>query len=156
VAQSSERDAVEKESAPPRNNLHWESERLDEGRMLLVRISMDAESIREEVAARLADLGRRAPPKGFRAGKVAETVLRRVYGKKVLDAVRNDLMTRSFQTVIAECAKQGVEARPGSQFTPTNLVFSEEAGLKYEIIFTGLEPKSGQSAPRGDTVDLRK
>jgi len=117
---------------------------------------MNARSVREEVASRLADLGRRAPPKGFRSGKVSESVLRRLYGKKVLDSTRNDFMSWSFDAVIAECRKQGIEVKPGGEVTPSNIVFSETEGLKFEVLLAGLEPQQTEKVSRGDVVDLRK
>jgi len=140
----------------PQNVVHWTTERLDEGRMLLVRISMDAATVRREVAARLADLGRRAPPKGFRSGRVSESVLRKLHGKKVLHATRNDLMGASFDAVIEQCRKQGIEVKGGGQITPSNIVFSETEGLKYEVLLAGLEPQQTEKASRSDVVDLRK
>jgi len=135
--------------------LSWRSERLDGGRMLLLKISLSASVVRDEILARLRELGAKSPPKGFRAGRVAESVLRRVHGKKVTEAARKDLLDRSYRIVFEEHTKKGIRIKTTETPTINNMIFSETEGLSYEILLTGLEPSKEDRQIRSDIVDMR-
>ena len=133
----------------------WTTTVLDSGRMLLIKVSMEPGMVRAEVKGLLDRIGSKAPPKGFRAGKVAESVLRRIHGKRVLSETRTDLVAKSYEAAVVEAAKKyGFD--PKTAPAPTGVKFSEEAGLSYEVLVTGLSLSVATAGAPDVVVDLRK
>lgn len=132
----------------------WTTEVLDGGRMVLLKVTMDPAMVQAEVKALLTQAGRR-PMKGFRSGKIAESVLRRIHGRRVLEQTRNSLIAKSRDgSIKAAAEKHGFDPKKASR-PPSNVKFSEEDGLVYEILVTGLSIPSPSAAP-GVVVDLTK
>lgn len=135
--------------------LTWRSEVLDSGRVLLVHVDMEPAMVQAEVRALLMEAGARSPLKGFRPGRVQESALRRVHGKRVLAAARDGLVDRCSKVVLAEVAKKhGFELDRAPE--PGGVCFSEEAGLHFELAILGLSlPASVSADPVGTVVDFR-
>lgn len=132
----------------------WTTEVLDGGRMVLVRVSMSPEFVQAEVRRALNRISTSAPPRGFRAGHVPESVLRRIHGKGVLESVRRDLLAKTREAA-AKAAGEKHGFDPKVMSAPKNVVFSEEKGLFYEAVVTGLA-LTGQTsdASAGAVVNL--
>ncbi len=135
--------------------VNWSTDVLDAGRMLLVKAVMKPGVVQAEVKRRLAEIGKAAPPKGFRAGKVPEAVLRRLHGKRVLAETKADLVPKACECAVAEAAKHH-EFDPKKVGAPTSARFSEEDGLSCEVMVTGLSLAVGAPTSSGSVVDLRK
>ena len=135
--------------------VNWSTEILDSGRMLLVKATMKPDAVRDEVRRRFAEIAERAPPKGFRSGKVAESVLRRLHGKRVLAETRAELVAKASECAVAEAAKKhGFDQKKAP--LPVSVRFSEEDGLSCEILVSGLLLAIGASVSSDSVVDLRK
>lgn len=133
----------------------WETEVLDDGRMVLLRVRVSPDCVKAEVRNAFMTISRHAPPKGFRAGHVPEGVLRRLHGEKVLERVRKDLIARTLESVSAEAAKKhGFDQKMVPP--PKSVAFSEDKGLFYETIVTGLaETGPPRLSTPSSVVDLR-
>lgn len=137
--------------------VNWTTTPLDGGRMLLIKVTVPPEGVRANVALRVANAARRSAPKGFRPGsRVAESAVRRIHGKKILLDCREELLAKSWRcAVLDEHKKRDFGLKNAGR--ATNVVFSEEQGLSFDVLVTGLTPPAEPEVTTtlGGVVDLR-
>jgi trigger factor len=67
-----------------------------------VRVQIPWPDVSGRLTSKMADLRRRARVPGFRAGKVPQQVLERMFGKSIREELARDLVQETFQTAVTQ------------------------------------------------------
>ena len=120
----------------------------NEGLVREYKVALPAAEVNEALKARLESLAKRVKMKGFRPGKVPLPMIKKRYGRQVLDEVLEDLVKRSSKTVIADRKLQPA-LRPDIKVDK----FGENQDLEYHI---ALEIYPEMRELSFDNVQLKK
>lgn len=95
-----------------------------------LRVQVPAERIEQEIATRLASVGRKAKIQGFRPGKVPATVIRQRFGGQVRQEVLQEVVQSSYSEAVMQ---QKLQPAGGPQIEPVNM--EEGQDLTYTAVF---------------------
>jgi trigger factor len=95
-----------------------------------LRVQVPAERIEQEVASRLASVGRKAKIQGFRPGKVPARVIRQRFGGQVRNEVLQEVLQSSYSEAIVQ---QKLQPAGGPTIEPVNM--EEGQDLTYTAVF---------------------
>jgi len=95
-----------------------------------MRVQVPAEKIEQEVATRLASVGRNAKIQGFRPGKVPAKVIKQRYGGQVRQEVLQEVLQSSYSEAVIQ---EKLQPAGGPTIEPENLEEGED--LTYTAVF---------------------
>ncbi|MSP68013.1 MAG: trigger factor [Alphaproteobacteria bacterium] len=117
------------------------TETLNEGLKREYRVVIPRKDLEGKLDERLRSLSQTVTMRGFRPGKVPMTLLRRQYGRTLLNEIVQETVNESAQSAITD---HGV--RPALQPNVEEMTFAEGADLEYRL--------SVEALPEIGTVDL--
>jgi len=95
-----------------------------------LRVQVPAERIEQEVATRLASVGRKAKIQGFRPGKVPAKVIQQRFGGQVRQEVLQEVVQSSYSEAVIQ---QNLQPAGGPRIEPVNM--EEGQDLTYTATF---------------------
>ncbi len=95
-----------------------------------VRIEVDAAKVKDRIDHKYQDLNEKMQFPGFRPGKTPRNIIERKYGKSILDDVKFELLSQSFEE-----AKEANKLEPlgEPEFDPEKIEVKEGAAFGYEF-----------------------
>ena len=95
-----------------------------------VRIEVDAAKVKHRIDHKYADLNEKMQFPGFRPGKTPRNIIERKYGKSILEDVKFELLSQSFEE-----AKESKKLEPlgEPEFDPEKIEVKEGAAFGYEF-----------------------